>query len=491
MFSMVKARISTVAICAGILVLFLWPAILNGLPFFSPDTSAYIRGFDAGLVWLFDCTSAWTSWAAGANTARWGAIETIQDEARSFQNPKFIIAGRSVSYGALLYIGELLGGFWAAVVIQAAAALAAISLTLRHFKVFNRLNLLAAASGLALLSSLPFFASSLLPDIFAALEILAAANLIALGGRLSSAERLFWVLILAVAAVFHPSHLAILGVLAAVAVSASLIGAKVSRVGSLALAVALGIGIASELCFNLAVEKMLGVEVTRPPVITARIIADGPGEAYLRERCPAAGYVLCDFVDRLSPNSDAFLWNLAAEKGVYTPASIETRRQLSREQYRFAAAVFAYDPVGQLVASLKDALQQLTMIGLSDFAIATKEAYLSLPKSYAERTERSAAGRNEFPFTFFSGLTALTIVLSLSFVTVTLIRHWRVVSREQKLFFVVILIGQLSNAVICGALSGPHERYQARLAWLFPFAAIVLHYEMANKRREPEEFVGR
>ena len=73
--------------------------------------------------------------------------------------------------------------------------------------------------------------------------------------------------------------------------------------------------------------------------------------------------------------------------------------------------------------------------------------------------------------------------------TVTLIRHWKVVSREQKLFFAVILIGQLSNAVICGALSGPHERYQARLGWLFPFAAVVLHYDMANKRRQLEESV--
>ena len=366
---------------------------------------------------------------------------------------------------------------WAAVLIQAAAALAAVSLTLRHFRVFSRLNLIFAASVLALLSSLPFFASFLLPDIFAALGILAAANLIALGGRLSTAERLFWVLILAVAAVFHPSHLAVIGVLATVAVFASLIDAKVSRVGSLALTVALGIGIASELGFGLAVQKVLGVEVTRPPVITARIIADGPGAAYLRERCPAAGYVLCNYIDHVSGNSDAFLWGLTSKEGVYKPAPIETRRQLSREQYRFAAAVFAYDPVGQLVASSKDAFQQLTMIGLSDFAVASEEAYRGLPKPYAERTKRSAAGRNAFPFMFFSVLTALTIVLSLSFMTVMLIRHWGVVSREQKWFLAAILIGQLFNAVICGALSGPHERYQARLSWLLPFAALVLLYE--------------
>lgn len=49
-FASVQRRCFKIAIYAALVVLFLWPALYNGQPFFYPDTSAYIRGFDAGIV---------------------------------------------------------------------------------------------------------------------------------------------------------------------------------------------------------------------------------------------------------------------------------------------------------------------------------------------------------------------------------------------------------------------------------------------------------
>jgi hypothetical protein len=106
-------------------------------------------------------------------------------------------------------LGDLLGGLWASVAIQAAAALAAVTLTLRHLKLFSWPKLILTATTLGLVSSLPFFASFLLPDVFAGLSLLAAANLLALGDRLKRWEQVFWFSILAAAVVFHPTHLAI------------------------------------------------------------------------------------------------------------------------------------------------------------------------------------------------------------------------------------------------------------------------------------------
>jgi hypothetical protein len=475
-----KARMVRTAICAALMLLFLWPAIYNGQPLFCVDTTAYIRGFDAGVVWLSERTTVWTTWARPA-TRQGGPDDSTVGVARSFQSPTFIIAGRSVAYGALLYLGELLGGLWASVVIQAAAALAAISLTLRHLKLFSWPKLMVTAITLGLVSSLPFFASFLLPDVFAGLSLLAAANLLALGDRLRPWERVFWVSILAAAVVFHPSHLAIVVVLLAAAVMAWLFSAKISQVGIVALAFATGIGVASEFGFALVIEKLQGVQVSRPPVIMARIVADGPGAAYLREKCPQAGFVACEFVDRLGSNSDAFLWDTSPATGIYAPASIDKRRQLANEQYRFAAAVFAYDPVGQIVAWLNDALQQLKMAGLSDFLSTAEEAYPKLPRTYAERMAKSPVWRKDFPIAFFSALTIFTAIFSLIFVAVTLMRYWKIVSIEQKLFCFVILLGQVSNALICGALSGPHDRYQARLTWLIPLVALLVYYERCAK----------
>jgi len=70
---------------------------------------------------------------------------------------------------------------------------------------------------------------------------------------------------------------------------------------------------------------------------------------------------------------------------------------------------------------------------------------------------RSSLWRKDFPIEIFSALTIFAAILSFMFVCVTLIRHWKAVSVEQKIFCFVILLGEVSNALICGALSGPHE----------------------------------
>jgi hypothetical protein len=36
------------------------------------------------------------------------------------------------------------------------------------------------------------------------------------------------------------------------------------------------------------------------------------------------------------------------------------------------------------------------------------------------------------------------------------------------------LLALIGNAVICGALSNPHDRYQSRLMWLVPFALVLI-----------------
>jgi hypothetical protein len=51
---------------------------------------------------------------------------------------------------------------------------------------------------------------------------------------------------------------------------------------------------------------------------------------------------------------------------------------------------------------------------------------------------------------------------------------------------VLIPLGVVINAVVCGAVSGPHDRYEARVAWLVPFVAIALLLEIARSGRGSE-----
>ncbi len=51
---------------------------------------------------------------------------------------------------------------------------------------------------------------------------------------------------------------------------------------------------------------------------------------------------------------------------------------------------------------------------------------------------------------------------------------WRRAGDPRHLGLVLcVLVGVTANAAATGALSGPHDRYQARIAWLLPLAALL------------------
>jgi hypothetical protein len=46
------------------------------------------------------------------------------------------------------------------------------------------------------------------------------------------------------------------------------------------------------------------------------------------------------------------------------------------------------------------------------------------------------------------------------------------------------VIGIFVNAAVCGILSGPHDRYAARVSWLLPFAALLVAEALLSKARK-------
>src|SRR5664280_976876 len=106
-----------------------WAALVNGQPFFMGDTSAYVRGPDFAVVYLFGNKFA-TSWTQertlqGAQHPPQHAIAGSPAEDVTLNSPydKAVLAGRSIFYGALLYIGHLTSHFWLSIFAQAAVFL--------------------------------------------------------------------------------------------------------------------------------------------------------------------------------------------------------------------------------------------------------------------------------------------------------------------------------------------------------------------------------
>jgi hypothetical protein len=56
---------------------------------------------------------------------------------------------------------------------------------------------------------------------------------------------------------------------------------------------------------------------------------------------------------------------------------------------------------------------------------------------------------------------------------------------DLRLLAATVAVALLANAVVCGALSNPHDRYGARLAWIATFAVVLVPH-----RRPPTPLQG-
>ena len=144
-------------------------------------------------------------WDSGGYLARWyeGTLET----------------SRGVVFGLILTAGVPLS-FWPALLLQAAATLWLVALTLRAHGLGKRpLLLLGIVAALSAATTLPWLTSMLLTDIFAGLGVLALYLVLLRPDALSRSERLGLIVLIALSAATHNATLAVLlGLLAVAAV---------------------------------------------------------------------------------------------------------------------------------------------------------------------------------------------------------------------------------------------------------------------------------
>jgi hypothetical protein len=473
-------------IAAGLLLTLIWPALYNGQPIFNPDTPSYIRTADAGIAKLTGRETVWSArWQTATTSTQPSSASEVLPQNIGALHPDFVLTGRSIYYGALLYFGDAVGYLWPSIVIQAAVVLLALGLTLRNMGLFSWRLMAIAVGGLAVLSPLPFYTSLLIPDIFAGVAILATANLVVFGGRMTRSLLFVWVILLTAALSFHESIVPITVGLLCIGLVAHLLGWDACRAGIVAVVLALALAAAGEAAFTQSVKKVMGIYPIRPPFLMARLIADGPGTAYLRANCPQAGFTICRYLDRLwagnpSDRSEAFLWGADVANGaVFMTVDAATRRALSDEQLSFALATVAFDPIGEIKAAAYDVFHQLGMIGAGrwfEYAISADSFRERVPSPYFEVMEKTKAWSGDLPTTSMSVLSPLVALAAMVYLLVMVTWRRKQSTATPWLFTTIIISGIIFNAAVCGAISGPHYRYQTRVIWLIPLTAFLMHY---------------
>jgi hypothetical protein len=313
---------------------------------------------------------------------------------------------------------------------------------------------------LAIGSAAPWYASLLMPDIFAPVAVLCVFGL-ACGERLGRGLRIWMALLGIFAVASHLSHL-----LVAAACIAAVAVLRWRRTGWAALPL-LG-AVAILLATNMVGYGRFALSPYGSVFALARLVADGPAADTIRAECPQSGWLLCAWADRLPANSDDFLWD---GKGPVWTAP-DGPAGLAPEAGAILRQTVLRDPLGVARVMAANAGRQLVMTGLGDVlrpdwleqtVLGSLRAYLAPAEQdrfFAARQMRgtlvAAASPFNLPHAVLLGLgAAATIVLAL-----------RRQDRLLAAFSVLVLAGVLANAVATGALSGPHQRYQARIAWL-------------------------
>lgn len=484
-----RARISAILVGIAFGAALLWPALYNGQPIFFGDTTAYIRGADVGVQALFHRRSAWSlsgrdaivqSKAVRDSTpARIARGSSLADQS--------VVSGRSPYYGALLYLGDLTGGFWLSIALQSAAVVLALLLVLRATDAHLSPLLIVAGVLLAAASTAPFFVSFLEPDIFAGVAVLVCAALLGGADRLGGAHRWLAFVLLALCVVVHESHPVIVGALLVLALALAIgrragrsasTGAVLIRPGLGIMVAALAVAALGQLAFDAAVQHVVGTAPLAPPFLMARMIEDGPGYRYLRASCPGSGFATCRYLNRLPAEASVFLWD-PSSRGVFTAVSPPVRRAIAAEQTRFVLSVLAFAPGEELREALHDAGTQLTMIGLREFQYpdVLKQSFEEkIPAVHLRRMEHTAAFRDTMPVGTFSIVTGVTFALAAIAVILALLSPplRRVLPARLTAVTGWIVAGVIVNSVVCGVLSGPHDRYAARVAWVVPLAACLI-----------------
>lgn len=445
-----EARPRLGVVLVGALLL-LWPTVLNWHPYLFWDSYGY---FLQGKAY----TRLILGWVGLLPVPPEAAAGWVGAAARMLAADASI---RSPTFSLLFYAVTAVGGFWLVAATSALVASATVELALaRLFGLSARRRLLAFLI-LSLASTLPWFASYLMPDLYAGLLILAAATLAFAWGRLTRWERAGLVALHLLAASFHSSHLLLAAGLAVFAAALAPPGMR-RRAG-----MGLGLLAASAMALLVAAGWLGFGRLTpapqAPPFLLARSWEDGPARLYLEAACGRGeAFAICRHLATLPPTAQELLWNPTRS---YWAMSLADRAAVRDEEKAIVMRAVLARPLLQAEAALRNGAIQLARFGLDDHVVGRGAAVTLEDYTFVYLPQAPAAlwGLGGFS-AFLYGVTALGLLALLAW----LLRQgderaWRLSA--------VALLGIISNALICGALSGPNDRYQARVIWLVPVLA--------------------
>jgi hypothetical protein len=429
------------------------------------------RPADARLVWI--ATIAIPLLLLGP--AFWNGYPLLQWDtggylARWYEG--YLVPSRSTVFGIYLHLGEH-SGFWLNLGIQALATLWILQLTLRVLDLARMARLVPIALALILTTALPWLASMLLTDIFAGLSVLALFILVVNGEKISRLEKWALFAFTAFSAATHSATLAVLLGLCCVGwITRPWLGRRIPVVSLAQGTLTVVAGAAMLLAANFALSGQLAWTPGGYGVAFGRMLQDGIVAQYLRDHCPKQQFKLCPYRDELPPTADDFLW------GHSMFDTLGRFEGLNAEMGYIAMHSVAEYPAWQAGAALAATADQLVHVATGEGSSGwLPHTYGIIERYIPAQVAPMHAARQQRWRLDFTAINRVHVPVALASMLLVIILFGRGLWQRRRddvtLLAGTVTLALLGNAIVCGVISGPHDRYGARMVWIATFVVLI------------------
>ncbi|CAN7362435.1 hypothetical protein LJR220_003219 [Bradyrhizobium sp. LjRoot220] len=384
----------------------------------------------------------------------------------------YLVPSRSTVFGLYLHFGED-SAFWINLGIQGLATLWVLQLTLRAFEIAQPLRLLAMSLVLVLATALPWLASTLLTDIYAGLSVLSLFILVAHGERTSTVEKCSLFALTAFAAATHSATLAVLlGLCCLGWIVRPFLRGRITVSGLTQGSLTLVVGAAMLLAANFALSGKLAWTPGGYGVAFGRMLQDGIVARYLKEHCPQQQLKLCPYRDQLPATADRFLWG----SSVFN--TLGRFQGLGDEMSFIVLRSLAEYPARQVEAAITGTARQLVHVATGEGTNEWIGHTYGIIERYipAQLKAMRAANQQRWRLDFVA-INRLHVPVALASMLLAAIVFGGGLRRrpldDLTLLAGTVTFAVLGNAFICAVISGPHDRYGARMAWVATFVVLI------------------
>jgi hypothetical protein len=384
----------------------------------------------------------------------------------------YLVPSRSTVFGLYLHVGED-SGFWLNLGVQALATLWILQLMLRVLGMAQPLRLIAMSLALTLSTALPWLASMLLTDIFAGLSVLSLFILVLHGEKISRTEKCLLFVFTAFAAATHSATLAVLLGLCCVGwMARPYLRKRIAAAGLLQGSLTIVAGALMLLSANFALSGQLAWTPGGYGVAFGRMMQDGIVARYLRDHCPHEKLKLCPYRDELPATADQFLWGNSMFN------TLGRFKGLNDEMGSIVVHSLAEYPAWQAEAALTATAQQLVHVATGEgCGVWIGHTYGIIERYIPAQVKPMRAAHQQRWKLDFTAINWIHVPVALASMLLVAMMFgsglWRRRLDDLTLLAGTVSLALLGNAFVCGVISGPHDRYGARIAWVATFVVLI------------------